>query len=119
MALNTSRSQRSADLLRLNQQTVRNMLDRGELRAVRVGSRRVRIRRADLDAFLAAGAAERPQGRASRDELRVDLASALEAARSAVDDDRELAGSLRTLSVAAMRLAQEIEREAITSPRSG
>ena len=34
------------------------MIDRGELPAVRVGSRRVRVRRSDLDAFLEAGAAD-------------------------------------------------------------
>ena len=44
-----------ADLLRLNQQTVRNWIDRGELPAVRVGVRRVRVRRSDLDALIAAG----------------------------------------------------------------
>ena len=44
-----------ATLLRLNQQTVRNMIDRGELGHVRVGQRRVRIRQSQLDAFLAAG----------------------------------------------------------------
>jgi excisionase family DNA binding protein len=43
-----------AELLKLNQQTVRNWIDRGELPAVRVGTR-VRIRRADLDALLAQG----------------------------------------------------------------
>ena len=41
-----------AKTLRLNGQTVRNMIDRGELRAVRVGQRRVRVLRSDLDAFL-------------------------------------------------------------------
>jgi excisionase family DNA binding protein len=41
-----------AEWLKVNQQTVRNWIDRGELRAVRVGARRVRVRRADLDAFL-------------------------------------------------------------------
>jgi excisionase family DNA binding protein len=44
-----------AGLLKVNAQTVRNWLDRGELGHVRVGSRRVRIRQSDLDAFLAAG----------------------------------------------------------------
>lgn len=44
-----------ASLLKLNQQTVRNMLDRGELGHVRVGQRRVRIRQSQLNAFLAAG----------------------------------------------------------------
>jgi putative molybdopterin biosynthesis protein len=44
-----------ADLLKLNQQTVRNWIDRGELPAYRVG-RRVRIARADFDAKVSAGA---------------------------------------------------------------
>ena len=43
-----------ASLLRLNQQTIRNMIDRGELPAVRVG-RRVRIMHADLDRLLEHG----------------------------------------------------------------
>ncbi len=38
-----------AELLKLNRQTVRNMVDRGDLPAVRVGTRRVRILRSDLD----------------------------------------------------------------------
>ena len=42
-------------MLKLNQQTVRNMIDRGEMGAVRVGQRRVRVRQSQLDAFLAAG----------------------------------------------------------------
>ena len=41
-----------AELLVLNQQTVRNMIDRGDLPAFKVG-RRVRIRQADLADFLA------------------------------------------------------------------
>jgi len=40
-----------AELLKLNQQTVRNWIDAGSLPAIRVG-RRVRIRRADLDRIL-------------------------------------------------------------------
>jgi excisionase family DNA binding protein len=44
-----------AGLLKLNQQTIRNMIDRGELGHVRVGQRRVRIRQSQPDAFLAAG----------------------------------------------------------------
>ncbi|MGC9220128.1 MAG: helix-turn-helix domain-containing protein [Solirubrobacteraceae bacterium] len=43
-----------AELLRLNQQTVRNWIDAGSLPAVRVG-RRVRIRRSDLDRVLVEG----------------------------------------------------------------
>jgi excisionase family DNA binding protein len=41
-----------AGILKLNQQTVRNWIDRGSLPAVRVG-RRVRIRRSDFDRILA------------------------------------------------------------------
>ena len=37
-----------AELLKLNKQTVRNWINRGELPAVRLGDRRVRIKRSDL-----------------------------------------------------------------------
>ena len=43
-----------AELLKLNQQTVRNWIDQGSLPAVRVG-RRVRIRRTDLERVLDEG----------------------------------------------------------------
>jgi excisionase family DNA binding protein len=43
-----------AELLKLNQQTVRNWIDQGSLAAVRVG-RRVRIKRSDLERLLADG----------------------------------------------------------------
>jgi excisionase family DNA binding protein len=43
-----------AELLRLNQQTVRNWIDAGTLPAVRIG-RRVRIKRSDLDRILESG----------------------------------------------------------------
>jgi excisionase family DNA binding protein len=49
-----------AELLKPNPQTVRNMIDRGGLAGVRVGERRVRMRRSDLDRFIEAGAMERP-----------------------------------------------------------
>src|SRR6201996_5623596 len=44
-----------AELLKLNQQTIRNWIDAGSLPAIRVG-RRVRIKREDLDAIIDAGA---------------------------------------------------------------
>ena len=44
-----------AELLKLNQQTVRNWIDAGKLPAIRVGERRVRIRRSDLVRFLERG----------------------------------------------------------------
>lgn len=43
-----------AELLKLNQQTVRNWIDQGSLPAVRVG-RRVRIKRSDLQRILDTG----------------------------------------------------------------
>src|SRR5580693_8666277 len=43
-----------AELLKLNQQTVRNWIDAGSLPAIRVG-RRVRIKRSDLDRILENG----------------------------------------------------------------
>ena len=43
-----------AELLKLNQQTVRNWIDQGSLPALRVG-RRVRIRQSDLDRLLESG----------------------------------------------------------------
>jgi excisionase family DNA binding protein len=43
-----------AELLKLNQQTVRNWIDQGSLSALRVG-RRVRIKRSDLQRLLDEG----------------------------------------------------------------
>jgi excisionase family DNA binding protein len=43
-----------AEMLKLNQQTVRNWIDQGSLPALRVG-RRVRIRRSDLEHLLEEG----------------------------------------------------------------
>ncbi len=48
-----------AELLKLNPQTVRNWIDQGRLPALRVGECRVRVRRSDLDTFLAARATGR------------------------------------------------------------
>lgn len=44
-----------AELLKLNQQTVRNWIDQGSLPAVRVG-RRVRIKRSDFERVIAQSA---------------------------------------------------------------
>jgi excisionase family DNA binding protein len=46
-----------AELLKLNQQTVRNWIDQGSLPALRVG-RRVRIRRSDLERVLEDGSTQ-------------------------------------------------------------
>ena len=63
-----------ADMLRLNQPTVRNTIDRGELVAVRVGPRRVRIRKSDLDRWISESAAQAAvQAAAGNDDLRPAL----------------------------------------------
>jgi excisionase family DNA binding protein len=54
-----------AELLKLNQQTVRNWIDQGSLPALKVG-RRVRIRRSDLERVLQNGAMG--SGKAASDE---------------------------------------------------
>jgi excisionase family DNA binding protein len=90
--------------LKLNQQTIRNMIDRGELAAVRIGQRRVRVRESDLEAFIEAGEA-RPG---------VDLAAAREAFNQALgnahdaNDDADLAVALRTLSRTSAALARAL-----------
>lgn len=96
-----------AALLKLNPQTVRNWITREELRAVRVGARRVRVLRADLDRFLAAtGATALPDP--SQDERAAthrneELAAALQRARAALAADRktDLAIALHVLVAAA------------------
>src|SRR5450755_3243138 len=109
-----------AELLKLNPQTVRNWIDRGELSAVRVGSRRVRVKQSDLDRFIEAGATVVPVGdpepgsanhaEAAEDDLRDQLGVALAATRSALDDrdDRELVAALNALTEAALGLAQAL-----------
>ncbi len=49
-----------AATLKLNQQTVRNWIDKGELPALHVG-RRVRIRRSDFDRLIEASYVGRPE----------------------------------------------------------
>jgi excisionase family DNA binding protein len=60
-----------AELLKLNQQTVRNWIDQGSLPALRIG-RRVRIRRSDFDRVLeqglsGGGASEQSKGPSADD----------------------------------------------------
>jgi Helix-turn-helix domain len=85
---------------------LKNMIDRGDLPAIRVGSRRVRVQRSDLDAFLA-------QGRrlTQRSPTRIDFDDALGAANKAIRsrDGASAAAALRVLSQAALLLATEIE----------
>ena len=98
-----------ATMLKLNPQTVRNMIDRAELPAVRVGSRRVRVMRSDLDAFLA----ERKR-LTKRSAARVAFDDAAAAAAKALlrpHDSSQAAQALRDPSNAALALAGELEPE--------
>jgi excisionase family DNA binding protein len=93
-----------AEQLRLNQQTVRNWIDRGELFAIRVGPRRVRVRASELERFIAASSsAGLPDEASAREEF--------DAALSAVQtnpDAGELPAALRRLAIAANALARAL-----------
>jgi excisionase family DNA binding protein len=98
-----------AEYLKLNPQTVRNWIDAGQLAGVRVGSRRVRVRRSELDRFLAAG---QPKPREAPERgATAELATALrDPARAAeAEDPAGLAGALRAVAAAAERLAVALE----------
>jgi excisionase family DNA binding protein len=110
-----------AQLLRLSPQTVRNWIDQGSLPAIRVGARRVRIRRGDLDAFLMQasgpdatnGAQPAPDAQAqSVSDGRAELGQVLDRARAVLDGggDHELAEALRDLAETASRLARAVEQ---------
>lgn len=104
--------QEVADQLRLNQQTVRNWLTDGKLASVRVGSRRVRIRRAGLDALLGKSTTGERRPKAEPGGERAALARALDHARTAVDgDNAELSTALRAVARAAQRLADALSTE--------
>ena len=81
------------------------MIDRGDLPAVRVGARWVRIGRSDLDAFLA-------QGRrlTQRTETRVAFDDATGTATGAIrgSDRSKAVQALHSLSTAALALADEL-----------
>jgi excisionase family DNA binding protein len=93
--------------LKVNPQTVRNWITRNELRAVRVGARRVRILRADLDRFLAATGATPLRDPSETERAAIQrteqLAAAPQSARAALAADRktDLAIALHTLIAAA------------------
>ena len=69
-----------ATYVKVNQQTVRNWVDRGELQSLRVGARRVRVRRTDLQAFLEQrrDADAKPSNAARIADLEEAVASLLE-----------------------------------------
>ena len=88
---------------------LKNWIDRRELASVRVGSRRVRVRRSALDAFLDEGAAVN-HGAADVAALRDELVQSLDDARAAAGEDAQLAAALRGVSKTAARLARALER---------
>ena len=95
-----------AAMLRLNPQTVRNTIERGELAAVRVGPRRVRVRSSALDAWIAeSGVMMGP----SVEEAQAEFDAALVAVQAAAENaDRVLA--LKRLARAATKLAGALPR---------
>jgi hypothetical protein len=72
----------------------------------------VRVRREDLDAFIAAGASPppKPLEPAVPDQLAAEMERAVEALRDA--NSAELAAALRSVARAARSLAKAIERDA-------
>jgi excisionase family DNA binding protein len=92
-----------AELLKLNQQTVRNMIDRGEVGHVRVGQRRVRVRQSQLDAFLAAGEASAQPAEANPWQAVRGAASEVVAAVRVQDRDA-LDRAISTLADAAKEI---------------
>ena len=70
-----------AERLKLNPQTLRNWIERGDLPAVRIG-RRVRVRRSDLERVLTEGqtarSAPEPQGPTAEDFWSGEAASTLQ-----------------------------------------
>jgi excisionase family DNA binding protein len=89
-----------AEELSLNQQTVRNFIDRGQLKALRVGGRRVRIQRSELDRFTGL---ERPARSRRRHEPASKPPVDLNIAADALDQIAEGISNLAT----ALRLSQE------------
>jgi excisionase family DNA binding protein len=88
-----------AGLLRLNQQTVRNWIEKGSLPAVRVG-RRVRIKRSDLDRILETGANDAETGDTHND-ANLGSRTQEETAQAAVARNRFAAALAEIFRVAA------------------
>ena len=87
-----------AEMLKLNQQTVRNWIDQGSLPALRVG-RRVRIRSSDLERLLdegstlAPGSGVREAGPSAEDFWGGEAIGVAEPAE--INDERPATGSSR------------------------
>jgi len=95
-----------AERLKLNQQTIRNWIDRGDLPAIRVGARRVRVSAAELDAYIAASSSAKTP---DEDKARTTFSDALEAMQAAEGTD-DLGPALRRLSRACTTLARAVSK---------
>ena len=84
------------------------MIDRGDLPSIRFGSRRVRIRRSDLDDFIEAST---KNARPSERRRAFEAASHQLAARLRRGPADEAAAALTELSAAALALAEENQSE--------
>jgi excisionase family DNA binding protein len=93
-----------ADQLRLNQQTVRNWIDRGELAAIRLGACRVRVLARELERFIAASSSA---GLPDESTARREFDAALAAVQTN-SDAGELPAALRRLAIAANALARAL-----------
>lgn len=102
-----------AALLKLNQQTIKNWIDPGEPHAVRIARRPLRVRRSDLDDFIAGGTTDRRESGADRaivpttTEGLAGLRSQLEAA-AMTDDPVKVAELLAAITESARALAVSI-----------
>lgn len=111
-----------ANELKLNQQTIRNWIDQGSLRAVRVGARRVRVLPSDLDRMLADGATAPPAAEQTPTdplgEIRQRLDPALQKARDALAAGRksDLAAALSALVETAEQTITTLEQSASSPP---
>ena len=95
-----------AAMLRINPQTVRNTIERGELAAVRVGPRRVRVRKSALDAWIAeSGVMMGP----SPEEAQAEFDAALAAVQAAADSAVRVP-ALKRLARASTKLAGALPR---------
>ena len=94
-------------MLRLNRRTsARNTIDRGELAAVRVGPHRVRIRKSDLDRWIAESAASMVP---TEEQARTEFETA-QAAVQGADGNNDLRLALKQLAVASTKLARALPR---------
>lgn len=95
-----------AERLKVNQQTVRNWIDRGELAGLRIGSRRVRIPESELERFIRESSAAQMPSEANARRMFHD---ALDAAVNA-EQPTEEATALRVLAKSATNLARALSR---------